>query len=71
MIRPTVNGTEHSLGPDPRIPWLWALRYHVAPLAETPMEVGEPATPVIAHAVANAVFAATGRRLRLLPLKLA
>lgn len=67
MIRPTVNGTKHSLGLDPHIPWRWRSRYHVDPLAETPMDVGEPATPVIAPAVANAVFAATGQRL--LPLK--
>jgi isoquinoline 1-oxidoreductase beta subunit len=44
---------------------------HIVPSAEPPTGVGEPATPVIAPAVANALFMASGQRLRTLPLKLA
>lgn len=56
-----------------------ALRMHETPdievfLADSdnhPSGVGEPGLPPIAPAVANAIFAATGQRLRDLPLKLA
>ncbi|WP_089727866.1 xanthine dehydrogenase family protein molybdopterin-binding subunit [Candidatus Thiosymbion oneisti] len=44
---------------------------HIMPSTERPTGVGEPATPVIAPALANALAAATGRRLYRLPLKLA
>ncbi len=44
---------------------------HIVPSAAKPTGVGEPGTPVIAPAVANAIAAATGQRLRNLPLKLA
>lgn len=42
---------------------------YIVPSDAEPAGVGEPGTPVIAPAVANAVFAATGKRLRSLPLR--
>ena len=44
---------------------------HIVPSTRDPSGVGEPATPVIAPAVANAIAAATGKRIRNLPMKLA
>ncbi len=44
---------------------------HIVSSAEKPGGVGEPGVAPIAPAVANAVFAATGKRLRRLPLRLA
>jgi isoquinoline 1-oxidoreductase beta subunit len=45
-----------------------AVEVHIVPSTENPTGVGEPGVPPIAPAVANAVFAATGRRFRNLPL---
>jgi isoquinoline 1-oxidoreductase beta subunit len=41
---------------------------HIVPSTDPPKGVGEPGVPPIAPAVANAVFAATGRRIRSLPM---
>jgi len=43
---------------------------HIVASSEKPTGVGEPGVPLIAPAVANAIFSATGKRLRNLPLKL-
>ena len=40
---------------------------HIVPSTEKPGGIGEPGTPPIAPAVANAIFAATAKRLRSLP----
>ncbi|MEQ1804522.1 MAG: molybdopterin cofactor-binding domain-containing protein, partial [Burkholderiaceae bacterium] len=41
---------------------------HILPSREAPGGIGEPGTPPLAPAVVNAIFAATGKRLRTLPI---
>ena len=41
---------------------------HIVPTPERPTGVGEPGTPPIAPALANALFALTGKRIRRLPI---
>ncbi|HZZ94369.1 MAG TPA: xanthine dehydrogenase family protein molybdopterin-binding subunit [Usitatibacter sp.] len=51
-----------------RLPQMPRVEVFLVPGGEKPTGVGEPATPPIAPAVANALFALTGKRVRKLPL---
>ena len=46
------------------------IEVHIVDSNENPSGVGEPGVPPLAPAVANALFSATGKRLRSLPLRL-
>jgi isoquinoline 1-oxidoreductase subunit beta len=66
-----VQQTNYDNYPVLRIDECPVIETDIIPSREYPEGVGEPGTPPIAPAVANALFALTGQRLRALPLKLA
>jgi isoquinoline 1-oxidoreductase beta subunit len=53
-----------------RMPEMPRVEVYIVAGGAAPGGVGEPGTPPIAPAVANAVFAATGQRIRRLPIRL-
>lgn len=70
--RISINNGQVSTGnfndyPVLRMSEMPKVEVHIVPSTEGPGGVGEPGTPPIAPAVANAIFAATGKRLRSLP----
>jgi len=63
----TVQTGYHDF-PVLRIGDMPTIETHIVPSAEAPSGIGEPPVPVAIPAVLNAVFAATGKRIRRLPL---
>jgi isoquinoline 1-oxidoreductase beta subunit len=51
-----------------RIDEMPVVEVHIVPSQAAPGGIGEASTPTIIPAVANAIFAATGKRLRKLPI---
>ena len=51
-----------------RIPQMPKVEVHIVPSAEPPSGVGEPGVPPVAGALANALFAATGKPVTRLPI---
>jgi isoquinoline 1-oxidoreductase subunit beta len=45
------------------------IEVHIVPSTEAPTGIGEPTVPVIAPAICNAIYQATGKRLRRLPIR--
>jgi len=52
-----------------RLPEMPVVEVHIVPSAEPPPGVGEPGVPPIGPAVANAIFALTGKPVRELPIR--
>jgi len=52
-----------------RIDEMPVVEVHIVPSQNAPGGIGEASTPSIAPAVANAIFAATGKRIRHLPIR--
>ncbi len=67
LMNGRVEQTQFTDYPPPRMPDAPPVDVFVAKSDDPPTGLGEPGVPLIAPAIANAVFAMTGKRLRKLP----
>jgi isoquinoline 1-oxidoreductase beta subunit len=65
-----VQQSQFTDYPPPRITDAPVITVHFVPSNDPPTGLGEPGVPPIAPAIANAIAALTGKRLRKLPLEL-
>jgi isoquinoline 1-oxidoreductase beta subunit len=70
FVRGRVVQGNFDTYPQPRMSDMPAIDIALIESGADPTGVGEVAVPAVAPAIANAVFALTGRRLRALPLSL-
>ncbi|HTZ41320.1 MAG TPA: molybdopterin-dependent oxidoreductase [Syntrophales bacterium] len=63
-----VQQSNYSNYPILRMKDMPEVQVHIVPSREEPSGIGEPGVPPIAPAVANALFMATGKRIRRLPI---
>ena len=63
-----IQETNFDRYPLLRIPHAPVVEVHFIQSEYSPTGVGEPALPPVAPAICNAIFAATGHRVRTLPL---
>jgi isoquinoline 1-oxidoreductase subunit beta len=66
-----VSNTNFNTYDPPRIDEAPQVEVHIVPSSAAPGGTGEASTPTTPPAVLNAVYAATKKRVRMLPLKAA